>query len=64
MINFRLRDQKMSNLDIINSSIEMNLFLNELTLRWPIVIFFGFSNLLFFTSEKGEPAISGGIEVN
>ena len=32
----------MSNLRFINS----NLFLNKLTLRWPIVIFFGFSSCI------------------
>ena len=51
---FVLETRKMSYFDFINSSIEMNLFLKELTLRWLIVMFLCFLTYNFFTSEKGE----------
>ena len=41
-------------LSFTSSAIDENLFLTELTFKWPNLMFFGLSNLYFLTSEKED----------
>ena len=41
-------------LSFTSSTIDENLFLSELSFKWPTLMFYGLSNFYFLISEKGN----------